>query len=77
MNILLPLFTMLADFVENSGIILMLVGFPDEVAKHTVWTVIGNELKWVGVVRSLGGVFVGFVWYLVQWFGARGWHARA
>lgn len=71
MNILLPLFTMLADFVENSGIIVMLVGFPDAVATHSGWTAIGNELKWVGAVLSLGGVFVGFVWWLVQWFGAR------
>lgn len=65
-NVVLPLLTMLADFAENSGIVLMLIGFPDAVATHASWTAIGNQLKWVGAVLSLGSVFVGFILWLIR-----------
>jgi hypothetical protein len=66
MNVMLPLIMIVADFAENSGIILMLLGFPNAIESHVAWTAVANECKWIAAAVSLGSVAVGFVWWLVK-----------
>ena len=60
---LFPLLTMFADWCENTCSLVLIQSYPMQLPTVVLLGSIFNQIKWVSIVFSLGGVFIGLVAY--------------
>ncbi|HMO40202.1 MAG TPA: hypothetical protein PKC76_02070 [Saprospiraceae bacterium] len=65
---LLPFVVLIADFIENAGIVQLIRRFPERADAIAGWTSVANQVKWTMFMMTIGVVLVGLMRLLLVRF---------
>lgn len=65
---LLPFVVLIADFVENAGIVQLIRRFPERADALAGWTSVANQVKWTMFMITIGVVLAGLMRLLLVRF---------